>query len=196
MTMFKFTRILTVATMIAAMAATCFGASDEWKGSGAVDEFWSNTANWTLDGVGPLPTIKTVIGEQDFGVVGANDVTLDIVTVGLPVFEMFGKGVLNIVAGGVLNVVNAGDAEFKIYTGNNGTGDEGSRINLLGGSIVIEDGVTVQLGDTGVTTIGLFGGNGSNVEGVGWEKVSAGGFTTYTGLGNDTSVPGTVLIVK
>ena len=120
--------------------------------------------------------------------------TLDTVSANLPTCEVYGGGTLNIEAGGVLNIADVSGADgFKIYTGTNGDGDLGTSVNLLGGTIVIEDGVSVQLGDL---TGGLFGGNGSNVEGVGWTKVSAGGFTTYTGLGNDTSPPRTVFIIQ
>jgi hypothetical protein len=128
-------KTLTVVTMIAAMTVTAFGASDLWLGSGAVDELWSNPANWTIDGPGPLPSIKTVIGDNNYGVPGANNCTLDIDAGTLPAFECYGGGVLNIVAGGILTLAEGGDRGIYVLGG-----DVGSRINLHpGGTLILEN---------------------------------------------------------
>ena len=153
-----------------AMAAPTFGASDIWDPAG-VDELWSNPANWdTTDGGQPLPSIKTVIGEYNYGIAGANDCTLDI-EVSLPAFEVYGKGVLDIVDGGILTLAEGGDRGIYV----NGD-DAGSRINLLpGGQLILEnpqDGFNIP---AEVYTPG-----GSLV------TVDAGGYTTYT---NSVPVP-------
>ena len=44
-----------------AMVAPAFAAQDLWNNSTA-DELWSTPANCTIEGPGPLPSIKTVIG--------------------------------------------------------------------------------------------------------------------------------------
>ncbi len=159
-----------------AMAAPTL-AYTEWDNGSGTDILWSTAANWSTNAVPGVE--KAVIGELNYPSPSENVVTLNTASANLEVFEVYGGGTLNIVSGGILTVTDDGDAEFKIYTGANGTGDLGSRINLLGGTIVIEEGVFVQLGDL---TGGLFGGNGSNVEGIGWTKVTENGFTTYTGI--------------
>ena len=130
--------ILAVAAVMLAMAAPALAATDQWSGLGA-DDLWSTSANWdtTSDGGegGPFPTIKTVIGEQNYGVVGANDVTMDVAAT-LPVVEVYGKGVLTIIAGGSLTI-EGGDQEFNIYTAGD---DAGSQVILQGGELIFATG--------------------------------------------------------
>jgi len=157
-------------------------AYTEWDDEGS-DILWSTPENWTDD---TIPgSEKAVIGELNYPSPSENICTLNSITADLEVFEAFGGATLNIVLGGLLNVIDAGDAEFGIYTGANGAGDLGTSVNLLGGTMVIQDGVDVNLGDL---TCGLFGGNGSNVENVGWTAVSSGGYTTYTGIPEPTTM--------
>ena len=151
-----------------AMAAPTFGATDQWTGAGT-DILWSNPANWDTSGDGgeggPLPTIKTVIGENNFGVVGANDVTLNI-GVTLPVVEIFGAGVLDIVTGGSLTI-EGGDQEFFIFTAD---GDAGTQVNLLGGELIFVDGTGFDFNG------GLFTPGGSLVT----DTTTLAGYTIYS----------------
>ncbi|MBW8018006.1 MAG: hypothetical protein FVQ82_17695, partial [Planctomycetes bacterium] len=162
-----------------AMAAPALALSTTWVGGVGN---WNVGTNWFTDngtGAGVPDGIKTVLGETEYGNPGLEIVTLNTTTNDLEVFEVFGGGTLNIETGGILNVVNSGDAEFKIYTGGNGDGDLGSSINLLGGSIVIEDGVSVQLGDL---TDGLLGEDGKTIAqgGVVVDTETMAGYTIYT----------------
>jgi hypothetical protein len=167
---------LSLAMAVPAMATVI------WDNGGG-DGLWITGANWD-SGAEPIAD-KTVIGDINYGNGALNTVTLGSVTNDLDAFEIFGGGILNIVAGGELRVTNDNEAEFGIYTGANNVGDIGSRINLLGGTIVIEDGVSVFLG---APTNGIFGGNGLNGENVGYTTVNAGGFTTYTGIPEPSSM--------
>ncbi len=140
--------MLIMLVVCVAMTATTFGATDQWSGAGA-DDLWSNAANWdtTSDGGsgGSFPVIKTVIGEQNYGVVGANNVTMDMVYTLSLGFEMYGKAVMDIVNGGILTLVDEGDRGLY-YTA---TGDIGTLINLQpGGKLIIEgsmDGIPAEL---------------------------------------------------
>ncbi len=161
--------------LVACLAAPAF-AYTEWDNGGG-DGLWSNPLNWLYDAVPGIE--KTALGELNYPSPSENIVTLNTTTNDLEVFEVYGGGTLNIVAGGVLTVIDQGDAEFKIYTGGNGDGDLGSSINLLGGSIVIQDGVDVQLGDP---NDGLFGEDGKTIAqgGVVVDTETMAGYTIYT----------------
>ena len=192
--MFKFTKILTVVTIIAAMAATSFGADVRWSGLGS-DDLWSNIANWAhSDGVTtPVPgAIKTVIGELNYGVAGANDVTLDSVESCLNSFEVYGGAVLTIVAGGSLTV-DGGD--LGVYIQPAPHGDFGSSIVLAGGSLTVIGGAgaffNLDIGMFGEAGGTLAGGTGINID------TSVAGQETFTSTEVFvTSVPGTLVYGK
>ena len=77
-----------------AMVAPAFAAEDAWTGDSGTDILWSNPDNWLIGGPGRLPSIKTVIGEYNYGVPGSNDVTLAFDAGTVSGFEVFGKGIL------------------------------------------------------------------------------------------------------
>ena len=99
---------------------------------------------------GALPVIKTVIGENNYGIVGANDVTMDISYTLSNGFEMYGKAVMTIVNGGILTLENGGDR--GIYTGPT-AGDIGTLLILdSGGKFIVEgtmDGVPAAVSTPG-----------------------------------------------
>ena len=155
-----------------AIAAPAMGAQVIWQAGGA--GLWSVDANWRLDdpatdGIAP-DGIKTVVGEDNYGVVGANDVTLNTVALTLPVFEIYGAGTLNIVTGGVLTI-EGGDEEFFIYTsGGPGDGNVGTTVNLLGGELIFVDGTDFDFAG------GLFTPGGSLVT----DTTTMAGYTIYS----------------
>ena len=172
-------KIIVLLVVCVAMTATTFGAADMWLGSGAVDDLWSNPANWSIDGPGPLPSIKTVIGDIDYGVVGANVVTLDIDAGTVSGFEIFGKGILNIVTGGSLTVAEGGDRGIYNAAG----GDIGTELNLLGGALIVENPQDMGNVPSGLSTPG-----GSLVI----DTTSMPGYTVYT---NTVPEPATMLLL-
>ena len=184
--MLNIKKILTVVAMIAAMAATCFGAATYWD-DGGVDTLWSNPSNWDLDPTdpGPLPgAIKTALGERNYGNAALNAVTLDSVATCLNSFEVYGKAVLTIVAGGSLTV-DGGDKGIYL----NGD-DAGSAIVLAGGSLTVIGGAAgffnldiAMFGEGGGT---LDSGTGINIDN------SVGGQTTYT----STASTGTLIMFE
>jgi hypothetical protein len=104
--------------------------------TGATGGLWSNSNNWTFYTSGQ-PEVNPYTPDADgekVEVVEGLVCTLDSITLALKNMEVYGGGVLNIVAGGVLIV----DGELGIYGDAVAQPlDAGTAINLLGGTLKV-----------------------------------------------------------